>query len=55
MKQGELFNPEYISTFLKKNTGLRALEGYSAGYKTYADTNTHTVDVVINFVRSAAH
>jgi len=53
MKTGELYNPEYVATFLKKNTALRALEGYSAAFKAYADPNTHTVDVVINFVRAA--
>ena len=53
MKTGELYNPEYVATFLKKNTALRALEGYSAAFKAYADPNTHTVDVVITFVRAA--
>jgi outer membrane protein insertion porin family len=51
MKAGELYNPDYISGFLKNNTALQALAGYSAGYKAYADPNTHTVDLVINFVR----
>ncbi len=51
MKAGELYNPEYTATFLKNNTALRALEGYSAGFKAYADPNTHTVDLVITFVR----
>ena len=52
MKQGELYDPEYAKTFLKQNTALRALEGYSAGFKAYADPNTHMVDVVITFVRA---
>ena len=51
MKEGEIYNPEYVKTFLKQNTALRALEGYSAGFKAYADPNTHTVDVVITFAR----
>jgi hypothetical protein len=53
MKTGELYNPEYVSGFLKNNTSLRALEGYSAGFKAYADTNTHTVDLVLTFVRGS--
>jgi outer membrane protein insertion porin family len=54
MKTGELYNPEYVSGFLKNNTALRALEGYSAGFKAYADPNTHTVDLVLTFVRGSA-
>jgi outer membrane protein assembly factor BamA len=53
MKTGELYNPEYVANFIKNNTALRALEGYSAAFKAYADPNTHTVDVVITFVRAA--
>jgi outer membrane protein insertion porin family len=53
MKTGELFNPDYVRTFLKENTALRALDGYSATYKAYADPNTHTVDLVLTFVRTA--
>jgi outer membrane protein insertion porin family len=51
MKAGELYNPEYVSGFLKNNTSLRALVGYSAGFKAYANPNTHTVDLVLTFVR----
>jgi outer membrane protein insertion porin family len=53
MKTGELYNPEYVSGFLKNNTSLRALEGYSAGFKAYADPNTHTVDLVLTFLRGS--
>jgi outer membrane protein insertion porin family len=53
MKTGEIFNPEYVTGFLKNNTALRALESYSASYKAYADPNTHTVDLVLTFVRGA--
>jgi outer membrane protein assembly factor BamA len=52
MKSGELYNPEYVSTFLKNNTSLRSLEGYSASFKAYADPNTHTVDLVLTFART---
>jgi outer membrane protein insertion porin family len=55
MKPGELYNPEYATTFLKKNTALQALKGYSAAFKAYADPNTHTVDLAITFARGAAH
>lgn len=54
MKTGEIFNPEYIRSFLKMNTALRALEGYTATHKAYADPNTHTVDLVLTFFRAGA-
>jgi len=53
MKEGKLYNPEYVASFLKNNTALLALEGYSASFKAFADPNTHTVDLVINFVRGS--
>ena len=51
MKTGELYNPQYITSFLKKNTALQALANYSGTYKAYADPNTHTVDLVLTFFR----
>ena len=54
MKAGEFYNPEYVSGFLKNNTALQALAGYSASFKAYADPNTHTVDVVLTFARGLA-
>lgn len=53
MKAGELYNPEYVSGFLKNNTALRSLERYTAAYKAYADPNTHTVDLVLTFAGGA--
>jgi outer membrane protein assembly factor BamA len=53
MKTGELYNPEYLRAFLKSNTALQALDGYSGAYKAYADPNTHTVDLVITFARAS--
>lgn len=53
MKEGELYNPEYLTGFFKNNTALLALAGYSFGYKAYADPNTHTVDLVLTFFRGA--
>lgn len=51
MKEGEVYNPEYAAHFLKNNTALRSLEGYSAAFKTFAYPATHTVDLVISFYR----
>jgi outer membrane protein assembly factor BamA len=53
MKAGELYNPEYVSGFLKNNTALRGLAPYSASCKAYADPETHTVDLVLTFVRGS--
>jgi outer membrane protein insertion porin family len=52
MKAGELYSPEYATNFLKNNTALQALQHYSGSFKAYADTNTHTVDLVITFFRA---
>jgi outer membrane protein assembly factor BamA len=49
MKPGDIFNPDYVTGFLKNNTALQALRGYSASYKAYADPNAHTVDLVLTF------
>jgi hypothetical protein len=51
MKTGELFNPEYLGSFLKNNTALLALLPYVGSWKAYADPSTHTVNVVMTFVR----
>ena len=53
-KPGDVYNPEYIYKFLKNNSALRALTGYSGGFKAYADPNTHTVDVVMTFYAGTA-
>jgi outer membrane protein assembly factor BamA len=52
MKSGELFNPDYASNFIKNNTALKGLEGYSGIWQAYADPSTHTVDVVFTFART---
>ena len=53
MKPGDLYNAEYVTSFLKNNTALQALNGYSAGFKASADPQTHLVDLTITFVRGA--
>jgi outer membrane protein insertion porin family len=50
-KPGDVYDPSYVAGFLKANTALRALVGYAAAYKAYADPNTHTVDLVISFYK----
>jgi outer membrane protein insertion porin family len=55
MRPGDLFDRDYVRFFLKNNTALKALQGYSADYKAYADPNTHTVDLVLTFIRAGAN
>ncbi len=52
LKPGDLYNPGYVAGFLTNNTAVRSLDGYSAAFKAYADPNTRTVDLVINFFRA---
>jgi outer membrane protein insertion porin family len=54
MVPGTLYNPIYASGFLKNNTALLSLYGYSAGFTAKADPDTHTVDLTVKFVRGAA-
>jgi outer membrane protein assembly factor BamA len=54
MKTGELYNPDYLTNFLHNNTALLALQKYSAAWKAYADPNTHTVDIILNFFPGGA-
>ena len=49
LKPGDIYNPSYLTNFLQNNTALRALAGYSASFRAYADPATHQVDVVIAF------
>ena len=51
LRKGDFYDPEYIATFLKKNSSLRSLAGYSATFKTVSDPNTHLANVTITFVR----
>ncbi len=49
MKAGERYNPEYAANFLKANTALQELAGYSATFKAYASPDTRTVELIIFF------
>jgi outer membrane protein insertion porin family len=50
---GDIYNENYVATFLKNNTALRSLEGYSLGYKIVADPDNHTIDLTVTFDKSA--
>jgi outer membrane protein assembly factor BamA len=50
MKAGELYNPEYVASFLGQHTARAAIAGYTGNYTAYAHPMTHTVDLVINYV-----
>ena len=46
---GDIFNPEYVVTFLKQNTAVRELLGCKGAYKAIAYPATHTVDLFVTF------
>jgi|GEM_PF-1536688 len=54
LKPGDVYNPEYIKSFLKMNTALRSFEGYSASFKAISDPESHLVDVAVTFARSSS-
>jgi outer membrane protein insertion porin family len=51
LHQGQLFNPIYVTDFLKNQSSLKALSTYSALFKASAYPSTHTVDLDITFFR----
>ena len=51
MNSGDFYDVNYLTDFLKQNSALQSLRGYSASYKAYSDPNTHLVDLVITFVK----
>jgi outer membrane protein assembly factor BamA len=48
---GALYNEEYVASFLKSNTALRSLAGYSGTYKQIAYPDTQDVDLIVKFVK----
>jgi outer membrane protein assembly factor BamA len=51
MNAGDFYDINYMTEFLKKNSALQALRGYSANWKALSDPNTHLVDLTITFVK----
>jgi outer membrane protein assembly factor BamA len=49
MKAGEVFDPVYLSEFMRDNRGTPEFGHYDANYTAYAHPRTHTVDLVIAF------
>lgn len=52
LKPGTAYDPLYTASFLTQNTALRNLAGYTASFQAAADSQTHLVDLTINFVRT---
>ena len=53
LKPGVAYDPLYTANFLTNNTALRNLAGYTASFQAAADSQTHLVDLTINFIRTA--
>lgn len=49
LKPGAVYDPLYTAKFLTSNTALQNLAGYTASFQAAADTQTHLVDLTINF------
>jgi outer membrane protein assembly factor BamA len=54
MNAGDFYDLNYLSEFLKKNSSLQALRGYSATWKALSDPNTHLVDLTITFAKGGS-
>ncbi|HTV08885.1 MAG TPA: hypothetical protein VMD97_07565 [Candidatus Aquilonibacter sp.] len=52
LKPGAPYDPIYTANFLNNNSALRNLSGYTASFQAAADTNTHLVDLTIDFVHT---
>jgi outer membrane protein insertion porin family len=50
LKPGTPYDPIYAANFLTNNTALLNLAGYTASFQAAADSQTHLVDLTINFV-----
>jgi outer membrane protein insertion porin family len=51
LRPGDPYDEDYVATFLKRNTSLKSLAGYSATYKQAAHLDTHAVDLTLTFVK----
>ncbi len=49
---GDPYDETYVASFLKNNTALMSFNGYSASFKTVADTEHHTVDLFLTFSKT---
>jgi outer membrane protein insertion porin family len=54
LKPGAAYDPLYTANFLTNNTALRSLAGYTASFQAAADSQTHLVDLTINFIRTGS-
>jgi outer membrane protein assembly factor BamA len=53
LKPGDVFDSEYITNFLTRNTSLRSFEGYFATYKATRDPEARLADVTVTFSRGS--
>ena len=51
MHPGDFYDVNYVNNFLRQNTALRTLNGYSGKYRAVADPDTHLVDLTVTFVK----
>lgn len=52
MNPGDVFNEGYASSFLHNNSALQSFNGYEAKFKTIANPDDHTVELIMTFYKS---
>jgi hypothetical protein len=49
IQPGDVYNEDYLLNFLKKHAGIASLAGYTFDYDRHTTTDTHEVDLTLNF------
>jgi outer membrane protein assembly factor BamA len=49
IQPGDAYNEDYLFNFLKNHTGIASLTGYVFDYNRHTTTDTHEVDLTLNF------
>jgi len=51
MAPNDFYDLNYVNGFLKSNSSITSLRGYSAAWKASADPETHLVDLILTFTK----
>jgi outer membrane protein insertion porin family len=49
LKPGDIYDESYVTGFLKNNSAIPSLEALSASFKTVANPDAHTVELILTF------
>jgi len=53
LKEGDFYNPVYVTSFIKGNTALKSLATYTGTFRAYSDPNKHTTELELKFFAGA--